>query len=82
MDRSKGTMRHTAVGLNQDIGLTWMIQLNMVGSWTNMARGVITVGSILVLVQRDNIVITVTIYIGGVRSITFTGVQERKSPYI
>ena len=64
-------MGYMATRLNQDACLIGMIQSKMVGSLTHLTIGVMTVGSILVMVQRDNIFITVTIRIRGVRSSTF-----------
>ena len=63
-------MGHMAVGLNHDIGLTGMAQSKIIGSWIHLKGGVMTVDSILVLVQRDNVIITATIHIGEVRRST------------
>ena len=66
MERRKEKKVHMEVDLNQDTCLTGMVQLEMVGSWIHLTGGVMTMGSILALVQRDIITITSTIHIGGV----------------
>jgi len=78
MDMMKGPVGHMVAGLNQDKGLIGMTSSEMVGSWIHVIGGVMTAGSILVLVQRDNIIITTTIHIGGVRSNTYQGSSRKK----
>lgn len=63
-------MGHMAAGLNLDTSLIEMEQSEMVDFQIHMTGGVTIVRSILVMVQRDNIVIAFTICIGGVRSST------------
>jgi len=60
-------MGHVAAGLNQDTGFTGMKNSEMVCFWIHLIGRVMTMGSIIILVQRYNITITVTIHIGGVR---------------
>lgn len=75
-------MRHMAVGLNQDTSLTGMILSSMVGSWIHLKGRVNIVSCIVILAQRDNIIMTITIYIGEVRSSTARGIQKSKAFYI
>lgn len=53
MDKREGLTGHMVVGLNQDTCLIGMKQLEMVGYWIHLTGGVMTMGSILVLFQRD-----------------------------
>ena len=72
-------MGHMEIGLNQDTCLIGMTQSNMAGSWIHLIGGVITMGSILVLVHRGKIIIIVTIHRGGMRSSTFQRSSGKKS---
>ena len=79
MDRRKGLMGHMEAGLNRDTRLTWMTQSEMVNTCILLIGRVMIVGSILVMVERDIIVITATIHIGGVRSNTCEKFSRKKS---
>lgn len=78
MDRRGGLMGHMVVGLDQDAGWTKMIQSKVVDGWVHLTGEVVLMGSILVLVQRDIIVITTIVLIRGVRSSVFQR-SSRKS---
>ena len=62
-------MGHMVVGLDQDTSWTKRIQSEVVDGWIQLTRGVVLIGYILVLVQRDIVVIATIILIGGVRRI-------------
>lgn len=80
MNKRKEPMGHMVGGLNLDTNLIVMIQSEMVGSWTHLTRGVMIMGSILVLVKRNNIIITITIHIGGVRRNNCHRSSRKKMP--
>jgi len=78
MERRIGRMGHMVAGFMVGTSQTRMMQSKLVGSWIHLKGGVMTVGSILVMVQRDCIVITFIIYI-GVRSSTFQRNSRNKT---
>ena len=64
-------MGHMVANLNQGLGYTWMIQLEVADGWIHLTGEVVVMGSIPILDQIDNMVIIVIILIGGVRGDTF-----------
>lgn len=61
-------MEHMVVGLMEDTCWIRMTQLKVVDGWIHLTREIVLMGSILVLVQKDKMVITTIIIIGGMRA--------------
>jgi len=60
-----GLMGHMVAGLMVGIGQAGMIWSKVAGGWIHLTGEVVVMGSILVLLQRDNMVIIVIILIGA-----------------
>jgi len=64
MDRRKGIMGCMVASITEGTGQTRMTQSKVVDEWIHLIREVVLMGSILVLDQRDIMVITTIILIG------------------